>query len=292
MKKAIFTFVLAFVAIYAINAQDLTSKRGFPILPEKGDYCISIDAVPFFEYLGNMFHGDSVTKAPTFDFPGLGDIPMWTLQVKKFVSPDMAMRTRIRLGYSSHTIKNTIPDQTNTSTTPAYVDDKWRETQMNIVLGAGVEKRKGKGRVQGYTGAMFNLMLGTHGNKYIYGNDMNSTYPTPISTDWSGTVEKTSGGSYPFGPATSRNLTKNYGMSFGIGVNTFIGVEYFFAPKMSIGGEFSWGVLVKITGKTKTETESMDGTSETTTTYKSGGSTYFGIDNSNTGGAINLNFYF
>jgi len=184
MKKVILIFVLALMTTYIINAQDFTSKKGIPILPEKGDYSISIDAVPFFEYLGNMFHGNNFTSAPTFDFPGLGDVPMWTIQVKKFVTPTTALRARIRLGYTSKTIKNTILDQTNTSTTPAYVDDKWTESHMNIVLGAGMEKRKGKGRVQGIYGAMANIMLATHGNKLVYGNKMNSDYNTPLSTKY------------------------------------------------------------------------------------------------------------
>jgi hypothetical protein len=291
MKKAIFTFVLALFCIYAINAQDFTSKKGIPILPEKGDYSISIDAVPFFQYLGNMFHGTNYTsKAPLFDFPGLGDIPMWTLQVRKFVSPTTALRARVRLGYSYYTIKNTINDQTNTSTTPAYVDDKWTESRMNIVLGAGLEKRRGKGRVQGYYGVMANIMVSTHGNKVVYGNTMDAAHTAPLSTQYPWVEEI--GGGYATENATTRVVKDNDGLGFGIGVNAFLGVEYFFAPKMSIGGEFSWGILFQMQGKSKAEIETWDGSAVKTTTYKSGGTTFIGIDNGNSGGAINLNFYF
>ena len=35
--------------------QELTSKKGFPILPETGDYSIGIDATPFLQYFGQIF---------------------------------------------------------------------------------------------------------------------------------------------------------------------------------------------------------------------------------------------
>lgn len=286
------TIFLALVTLYAVNAQDLTSKKGTPILPEKGDYSFSIDAVPFFVYIGNMFHGTNQTAAPTFDFPGLGDVPMWTLQVKKVVSPTMALRARIRLGYNSLTLKNTIADQTvPLGGAAAYVDDKWTESEMNVVLGAGIEKRKGKGRVQGVYGAMVNIMVGTHGNKYTYGNELSTTYPTPLSTNSPWTQDETSTG-YNTSQTSSRTLTNNDGMAFGIGVNGFLGVEYFFAPKMSIGGEFTWGLMVQVAGKNKIEKEELVLNEKLTTTTKKGGGLYFGIDNGNTGGAINLSFYF
>jgi len=288
MKKAIFTLLLALFTIYALNAQDLTSKRGLPILPEKGDYSICIDASSFLYYAGNLMNGKLDNAAPQWLFPA--NVPTMTIQLKKFLSPTMAWRTRIRLGYTSFTLKNTIADQTNTSSTPAYVDDKWTESHMRIVLGAGFEKRRGKGRVQGLWGAMANIMLGTDGNKLKYGNAMNSTYTTPLSTDYPW-VALSSGG-YQASAATSRITKDNGGLTFGFGVNAFIGVEYFFAPKMSIGGEFSWGLMLGLTGKSKVESEAWDGSSVKTTTYKSGGSTYIGIDNDNSGGAINLNFYF
>ena len=286
MKRIAFTLLLALVTAYAVNAQELTSKKGTPILPEKGDYALSIDAVPFFVYIGNMFHGTNQTAAPTFDFPGLGNVPMWTLQVKKFISPKMALRARIRLGFTSQTYKNTIYDQTDT-TMKTFVDDKWRENKMNIVLGAGIERRLGKGRVQGLYGAMANLMIGTVGHSYIYGNNMTGTYTTPLSTEWN-----SDGSVYDVTNLSVRNTKNNDGMTFGFGVNGFAGVEYFFAPKMSIGGEFTWGMMFQVTGKNKIENEKMVGSDKVVTTTKRDGAFFFGMDNSNSGGAINLSFYF
>jgi hypothetical protein len=162
---------------------------------------------------------------------------------------------------------------------------------MNIVLGAGLEKRRGKGRIQGVYGAMANIMVGTHGNKVTYGNELSTEYPNPLSTEYPWT-QSTVGTGYVASQTDNRILTENDGLAFGVGVNGFLGVEYFFAPKMSIGGEFTWGLMFQVTGKSKTEIEYLDADAKSTETTKSGGALYVGVDNGNTGGAINLSFYF
>ena len=41
------------------ESEKMLSKKGFPILPEAGDFGIGFDAVPFLEYAGNLFNGDT-----------------------------------------------------------------------------------------------------------------------------------------------------------------------------------------------------------------------------------------
>ena len=78
------------------------------------------------------------------------------------------------------------------------------------------------------------------------------------------------------------------GGSFGIGVRGFIGAEYFFAPKMSLSGEFGWGISLNSQGDGE-YTTSGGGQSNTT---KYGKNSSFGIDTDNVGGNISLNMYF
>src|SRR6187402_1599278 len=35
------------------------SKKGYPILPKGGDFGLGFDALPFFQFAGNAFNGDS-----------------------------------------------------------------------------------------------------------------------------------------------------------------------------------------------------------------------------------------
>ncbi|MDD4603452.1 MAG: hypothetical protein PHF97_06560 [Bacteroidales bacterium] len=292
MKKCLLSMLVLCFSLSVIQAQDLTSKKGIPILPEAGEYGLSIDAVPFFEYAGNLFNGNSFNNAPTWDFPGLGQHgnPMITISGKYFKTANTAYRGRVRIGYDNKTIKNTLWDQTDTNMVDLKtVEDKWTYSSLDISIGLGIEKRRGKGRVQGIYGAMVNLSVSTAGNKIKYGNEMSAKYPTPLSTDYPW-VEEENG--YATSPASYRVTKDNDGLTFGIGVNAFVGVEYFFAPKMSIGGEFDFGIMFASTGKSKYTVESFDGTSVKTAETKTGGATHFCIDNSNTGGAINLTFYF
>jgi len=292
MKKIYFFLLIACFSLSFLQAQDLTSKKGIPILPEAGEFGLAIDAVPFFEFAGNLFNGNAFNAAPSWDFPGLGHSnPMFTLSAKYFKNAKTALRGRIRLGYYAQTVKNTISDQTD-PTGVNTVDDKWTNSSMDISFGAGIEKRKGKGRVQGVYGGMVNFLISTGGNKVTYGNTMTGTYPNPLSTDYPWVMNES--GRYHASQTSSRTLKNNEGMTFGVGANLFLGVEYFFAPKISIGGEFSFGLMLATTGKDKKEVESWDAVGKTvkTTETKYGGKTTIGIDNSNSGGAINLSFYF
>ncbi len=63
MKKPVLIAALAFVVTGAF-AQDLTSKKGEPILPEANDWAISMDATPIFNFVGNAFNGNTNNGAP------------------------------------------------------------------------------------------------------------------------------------------------------------------------------------------------------------------------------------
>jgi hypothetical protein len=324
MKKVIITLFAAFMITISLNAQDLISKRGFMILPDTGDFGLSIDAVPFFVYLGNFFHGSDQTGPPFWDFPN----QYLTIQGKYFLNAKTAIRAKIRIGYTATTDKNMVVDQIpirgikkydNTWKSPnvtyplSTVEDKRTNSDLNIVLGAGLEKRRGKGRVQGVYGAMLNLLFGNSGQKLTYANKMDTGY---YFVAFSGLTPDTSYREFQRGAIStfsndpsfstsdwvdSRITNINGGFVFGLGANIFIGVEYFFAPKISIGGEFSWGILFSSTSQSTTTLESVKTNIKpsgsqyhTIEQYdiKTAGNTYFGIDNDNTYGAINLSFYF
>lgn len=280
MKKVIFTFMIAICAVVMVNAQDLTSKKGVPILPEKGDYAIGIDAIPFFQYVGNMFNGNAFNPGPAFNFTSPN--PM-TIYGKYFKDAKTAYRAYVRIGHNIATAKNFTPEDGSTTIPPATVDDKMSIANTTIQLGFGLEKRRGKGRVQGFYGAEAGLIVRTDRvAKYTYGNALSAT---------SGTWYDFQNGTYE--PGTSlRPLKETEGTTFGINIRAFVGVEYFFAPKMSLGGEFGYGIGILAQGKGSVETEVWDGTTVQTVTTDIGNGSIIHIDTDNLGGAINLSFYF
>jgi hypothetical protein len=94
--------------------------------------------------------------------------------------------------------------------------------------------------------------------------------------------------------ASSRITKAKSGSTIGIGARAFVGVEYFFAPKVSVGGEFGWGLAIATQGDGKVTTESWDNANSTvkTTETKTGGGGYMGFDTDNFGGCIYMLFHF
>ena len=278
MKKTVFVFALAF-GISSAFAQDLTSKKGEPILPEAGDWAISFDATPVFEFVGNAFSGyTGKNAAPSVNFLNSNQ----TIIGKKFIDEKSAYRVLVRLGFTNQTTKADIADASITTpptypAVPSMKEDKMSVKSTNIGIGVGKEFRKGKTRLQGFYGADAMIWISMGGSKYTYGNALAVGPPSVTvanSTNFGSNITSDSYGN------AARVLKTKSGMTFGIGVRGFVGAEYFIFPKISVGAEYGWGIGYKMTGKSKQSVESIGGitpsvgTIETTTA----GSSKFGFD--------------
>jgi hypothetical protein len=289
MKKLFVVLFVMATGVLSVSAQDaatasgpITSKRGFQILPEAGDWSISFDAIPVLEYVGNaMSLGGTTIYA---DFP-----QSQTITVRKFNDANNAYRGMIRFDLGSSTDKVNVQDDIAVAADPAstsQVVDKHTTKNSNIVIGAGIEKRKGVSRVQGIYGAMAMISFGRGfsggTDVYSYGNSFSATNTSPTTNNF---------GSNVFGPS-SRVTKSTTGNGFGLGVLGFVGAEYFIAPKLSIGAEFQWGPSFNSTGKSVTEVESWDFANNVvkTTTTETAGSSSMGFNTGVT--SINLNFFF
>jgi hypothetical protein len=288
MKKFIAISILLISTFAFTNAQDLTSKKGIPILPEQGDYALGIDAVPFLEYVGNFFNGNMGNNAPSFN----SAYPM-TIYGKYFIDAKTAYRAKFQLGYNSYTVKEFVPEDAEAATfdPTITVEDKAQYNEMDVVLGFGLEKRRGKGRVQGIYGAEAMLMFGSDKDTYTYGNNWNPDI-THHFADFGDNIIYDNTGSF-VGLKTEDKM----GGTFGLGVRGFVGVEYFFAPKISIGGELGWGISYMSTGEGEETYEFYDVSSTgnpfiNSSTNKTGGRSAFNFGVDNISGAINLFFYF
>ncbi|MEJ6682115.1 MAG: hypothetical protein QNL21_08480 [Flavobacteriales bacterium] len=252
MKKQCLLLICAISFAFLGNSQDLTSKKGESMLPEAGDYALGFDAAPFLNYVGNFLN--SGATSPTADFMTGYDA---SITGKYFTDAQNAYRGSVRIGLGS----NTDTD----------VDGNEMKQSYNAVsLGAGMEKRRGTTRVQGFYGAQAGISLG--------GSSMTNDYAEALSA--------TNPGDGP------RVTEANGGSSFGIGVGAFAGVEIFIFPKTSIGFEYGWGLGFNSTGAGEATTEIWDGSDVVSTTTETGSSSSFGIDTNNGGGALNLIFHF
>jgi hypothetical protein len=259
MKKGL--LIVAMMIGVSASAQDFNSKKGTPILPAAGDWSIGVNANSILEYFGNLMNG--ANNAPTFDFTNSDQV----ITGRMMKTADLAYRAKIRVGLGSTKSSTLVPK--NGSTTNETVEDVTKVSSTNIGLGGGIQKYRGQGRLKGIYGAEAMIMLGGGKTTYEYGNALTDAFPG--------------------GPRPTENKS---GSTFGFQLRGFIGAEYFFAPKMSVGGEFGWGLDFGSTGEGEITSEVNVGAGTTTSTAKTGKSSSFGIDTDNASGAINLNFYF
>lgn len=291
--------MLAAVAFCGTTAfAQLENKKGEAYLPESGDWSIGIDATPFLNYAGNLFNGGGLAgpnNAPGWNFLNGNN----TIIGKMYTSETSAYRAIVRIGMNSTHAENMVVDNSVTTAptfpaAPTMATDEMKMSSHFIGLGAGIEMRRGKTRLQGFYGADFMFWMSGSKTTYDYGVAYSSTVPNPNTTNWGSNIA----------PAYSiyggRVTEEKSGSVMGLGVRGFIGAEYFVLPKISIGGEFGWGVGFSMTGEATATVQAPDpssgapNTTDYTTAGKSGG---FSIDTDKnmfgTGNAsLRMNFHF
>lgn len=275
MKKILLLISTVALIACTANAQDMMSKKGTSIVPEAKDWGLGVDANPFLSYFGNAFnHSDNST--PSWDFTTYPMV-ITGLMVKDATT---AYRGKLRLGIGSHKNTYVVDEDASTATPQAKTEDEQKVSNKNIVIGAGIQKMRGKHRIHGIYGAEAYIGLGGSKTTNKYGNPFSTNNPQPTT-------------GIPGQSGPSRETEVKQGGTFMFGVRGFIGAEYFFAPKISIAGEFGWGPALSSTGasETTTETQGANGAG-TSTTAKSGKSSSFSFDTDNNGGSLRMTFYF
>ncbi|CAG5080118.1 hypothetical protein [Parvicella tangerina] len=280
-RKALFVAALVGLGSFA-NAQttQVTNEAGTVVTPEANDWAIGFNAAPVFDYVGNMFNGSTGNSLST-QFVNTNN----AIYGKMFVDENTAYRASVRLMYGSGS--SVMLQDTNTvDAAPDYIENKVTQSGAGIVLGAGIEKRRGHNRLQGYYGGEALITLG--------GTSPNMKYEYALEMD---TANLNAGL-----VTNGRTLSSKSGSTFGIGVRGFIGAEYFILPKISIAAEYGWGLSWSTTGAGETVTENYgfetasDAVAGTASVFEvttmTGKSSSFNIDTDNWGGAIRLMFHF
>jgi hypothetical protein len=267
----------------------LKSKRGIAILPEEGEWALGISATPFLTYTGNILNGNVNNVAPGFNFVN-NPTNSIALFGKYIVDANTAYRVRFNASVNTQLDKavialNEVDPDVNF---PAFTED-WRKTDnQTVVLAAGLEKRRGKSRVQGIYGG--ELVLGMVGQKrtYQYGNTMSQDFNVPTTNNF--------GDNNVVG--VTRVLENKTGAVLFAAARGFIGVEYFIAPKFSIGGEFGYSFTFRTAARTLVTTERWDALTNSIQEIKTdvgtpaNYNTFLGTSLDNLNGSINIVFYF
>lgn len=251
MRKVTFLFLSLALTAVIVNAQDLTNKKGFTILPEAGDFALGFDAVPFFDFMLNA--ADIMTNAgQTAQHPGYVSGFSSVIVGKYFLEDDLAIRAKIGINSVSTKdvlyFKNPVDMFTNPTDPDSWgeVSDVTKGHDTWVLLSGGLEFRRGHNRLQGFYGG--EVLLGFASER--------STYEYAVAIDADAIANGyTNGDGTPLSP---RFLSDKQSTEIGFGIRGFVGVEYFFAPKISVGAEFGWGFGVIAEGRSKVEVESWN----------------------------------
>ncbi len=292
--KFAYISIMLFCFSSFLSGQVLTSKKGIPILPAPGDFSLGISATPLLDFAGNLIKINSnsaFSSDAAWNFTGQNQ----AIYAKYFLKDNTAIRARLRINNSSKKeIAHSIQNQLTNYNQFLYVEDSWIHKTSNILFSAGLEKRRGYGRLQGFYGAELSFALtGASTDSYSYGNAIDSNFHKPARTNFNSNVQ--SGGSF-----VKEHKTKAI---FGFGIGAFAGAEYFILPKISIGGEFGWNIGMNLSSSNGEEFRkseywgippgaptAMSGVQ--TVTVKYGKTTFFNIDNSQTAGNLFLLLHF
>ena len=229
MKRVILSIAIMIGIAVAATAQDktvsnstVTNKFGHAILPAAGDFALGIDAVPFLQYLGNMHNQSANIAAPTFDaYTG-------RIYGKYFLNEKTAVRAKLFFDFGNDRLAHTVIKDGVVPPSEETVVDYKTVTKNELKLSVGYEMRRGYRRLQGFYGVEAGIGINKSDVLYKYGNVMTVANATPTTWDFDANAA--------VNPA-SRVLERRGGFGYEAGVGGFVGVEYFFAPKMSIGGE-------------------------------------------------------
>ncbi len=277
MKKILISLTMVFGIIVMVNGQELTSKKGFTILPEAGDYVIGFNAVPvvdFFLNVSDVWDNSGQTAAHPGYVTGFNQV----LVGKYFLEDQKAIRAKLAINTTSVKTNTFFDDPFDMTANPGD-PDQWGELQdikkagsSEIILGGGMEFRRGHNRLQGFYGGEALLGFSSASAKYTWAVEMNNESMTNGYTNGDGSL------------LNGRPLDVKTGLGITFGLRGFAGVEYFFAPKISLAAEFGWGFGISTTPRGSVTTENWDGVAlaaeeETSEGLGSSSSMGFQVDN-------------
>lgn len=302
MKK-LSIYAVLLLSGFAASAQSggdnsFKSKNGHEVLPQSGEWALGLSATPFLNFAGNSMSGfTGFNNSPVVQNGngatilnnqlGLGQ----GLFGKYMLDGSTAIRVRFMANYTSETFSNFVrKDELNPNEfLPSFVEDTRNVRSSAHMIAAGIEKRRGEGRLQGVYGGEFFLGYSRVRQTTEYGNPMNIDFNAPTTTtNLPGTFSQRE---------SIREVERDFGARFFTGVRGFIGVEYFIAPKISLGAEvgYSFGFVRDGDGyilNERFDNGNLEAVKVETKTQRNNGisSTGFGLDNTNAN--INLLFYF
>ncbi|MEA4986038.1 hypothetical protein SDC9_27784 [bioreactor metagenome] len=302
LNKLIITALV--LALTATSAMAQSDKSG-PVLPKAGDIGFGVDLVPIFNYVGDFFNGTvgntlNNFAGQTWDATGTPDAfmnPTSSFFLKYMLTDEIAARANVGIMKQGSTTRLYQQDDAAKFFNPlseAEVIDSRISHRNGAAIALGLEYRRGYKRIQGYAGADLLYGFTKNTDRYVYGNGITEANQTPSRSI-----------AAPFivtAPIANANWAQTYVLEHYqrdrnqyLGADFRLGVEYFIASHLSLGGEVALYMYGKMGAQEWMKTEGWNATTnrlETRTETISPGNTALNIGTDNIGGRLYMMFYF
>lgn len=309
--KRIATLALSLVLAAAAIAQEAPAgdkpqrvkkqlKDYSEYLPKAGEFGIGFSLDPLATFVGNLFNGNN--------FNALGDLagePMFcpTPSIVSIVgtymmTDQLGVKVNVGFGCSVFAQNGYAQDDAALVLNPlseAKVVDSYEDKRLSGSIAAGVEYRVGKqSPVQGVFGGGVLYALGHETHAYKYGNAItelnqapshNTTiFPTTVTT-----------AAIPYMPNARLLSDQAANLIHRVGIYASVGVEWFVAPKISLGANVNLNLCYVVNPARQTVYEGWNNVTaqvEKYTELVAPASHGFIFSTDNIGANLMLNFYF
>ena len=294
MKKLLIIMV-CLLPLTGANAQEKKCEKDY--LPKQGDWAIGIDVVPILKYIGNAFNGNTSNniehlggtpfiKGNSYFNNGL--MPDVSISGKYLLTDEWALRANLGLMIRSENWREYTADDKALAANPLgdeKVIDKAHLMKNGMSLSLGAEYRKGTKRVQGVFGAGVLFAYQKNKTNYTWGNEMTMINQQPSANSVWG------------GYSNGYRLLEKFGdaSTFYTGITGSAGIEWFVAPKISLGAEVNLTAYYVFQSKQYTKSEGYNAALnkiEQRTDLTSPGDRSFVLGTESLGGSLNMTFYF
>ena len=151
----------------------------------QGEIGLSINAVPFLDWTGNLFNNSIDNSFSSYNDLYLTNNNLPTISLRYFLDNKTSVRANLGLQNINRTSNQYVQDDASNSSSELLIDRRKTTFSANFI-GLSYEKRRGDNRVKGIYGLeLFRSSVNDIYNDYTYANNFNSTNLSPTSYDWS-----------------------------------------------------------------------------------------------------------
>ena len=269
-------------------------------LPKAGDVAIGFSLNPLANFVGNMFNGntwnslDDLTAEPMLcPTPNIAAI-----MAKYMLTDQLGIKANIGFGCNIYSKNGYIVDDAAMMMNPlseAKVIDTYKVNKLSGSIALGVDYHVGKQLpVQGVFGVGIIYALGHETHQYKYGNaitelNQNPSHNTSIfpTTPTTGTI--------PYMPNARMLSDQAINLIHRVGAYASVGVEWFVAPKISLGANVNLNICYTLNPARETIYEGWNNATSQVEQYTdlvAPASHGFTFSTDNIGANLLMNFYF